>query len=449
VRIHFLGICGYAVSGLALTAKDLGHQVTGSDEDAYPPTTEILTRAGIPWVNGHTAENLTRWGRPDFLVQGNQVRAGNPEAEAARALGLRVVSEAQFWGELTSDRFRIVVCGSHGKTTTAGLIAWILRVAGRDPGYRLGMTVPDLGAAAAAWGTGREFVFEGDEYTSAVFDPRPKFLHFAPNLVILTNVDWDHPDVFPDPQAYEAAFKQLVVSLRRQDRLIACSDDASVRRLLASSQAPTETYGLKGEGDWQGRDIATEEGTTSFTAWHAGNLIAEVCMKLSGEHNVANALASLVAAARLEVPVSTAVEAIAQFHGADRRLEIRGEVRGITVIDDYAHHPSEVRATLQAVRSRFPAGRILACFVPHTFSRTFSLLDRYAGAFPGCAMVLIAPIEPARERHLAQTVTARDVVERIRGVPEVSTVETSLAAAQRLAAGAGWRRHHLHVGPRV
>src|SRR2546427_687013 len=198
MRIHFIGICGYAVSGLALVAKQLGNEVTGSDEDAYPPTTDILTQAGIKWVDGHAAGNVTRWGKPDLVVQGTQVRDGNPETEAARRHQIRLVSEAEYWGELTADRFRIVVAGSAGKTTTASSIAWILRTAGRNPGFRLGMTARDLGSAAA-WGSGREFVFEGDEYTSAVFDPRPKFLHFAPQLAVLTNIDWDHPDVFPDP----------------------------------------------------------------------------------------------------------------------------------------------------------------------------------------------------------------------------------------------------------
>lgn len=436
MRIHFLGICGYAVSGLALTARDLGHEVTGSDEDAYPPTTDILTRAGIPWVNGHTVENLTRWGRPDLVVQGNQVRAGNPEAEGARAMGLPVVSEAEFWGTLTRDRMRIVVCGSHGKTTTAGLIAWILSFAGRDPGFRLGMTVSELGTSAAAWGSGREFVFEGDEYTSAVFDLRPKFLHFAPNVAVLTNVDWDHPDVFPDPQAYEAAFAQLIDSLDPRQRLIACWDDATVRRLAARSRAPVETYGVKGDAEWQARDIAVDGSGTRFVAWHEGRQIATLFTRLSGEHNAANALAALAVAMWLEVPLPAAVEAIARFRGAGRRSEIRGQVQGVTVIDDYAHHPTEVRATLLAVRARFPSGRILACFVPHTLSRTLSLLNSYGDAFPGCALVLIGPIEAARERHLAHTVSARDVADRVQGVGEVATVGTAEEAAERLAAAA-------------
>src|SRR5437870_5049274 len=344
MRIHFIGICGYAVSGLALVAKQLGNEVTGSDEDAYPPTTDILTQAGIKWVDGHVAGNVTRWGKPDLVVQGNQVRDGNPETEAARRHQIRLVSEAEYWGELTADRFRIVVAGSAGKTTTASLIAWILRTAGRNPGFRLGMTARDLGSAAA-WGSGREFVFEGDEYTSAVFDPRPKFLHFAPQLAVLTN-------------------------------------------------------------------------------------------RLPGEHNAANSLAALATAVRLGVPVSAAVDAIGRFQGVGRRFEVRGQVRGVTLVDDYAHNPAKVRATLQAAQNRFHPGRVLACFVPHTYSRTRSLLDAYADAFSGCALVVIGPIEPARERHLAHTVSSQDLARVIRGVDDVVTVDSARSAAYKLASAA-------------
>jgi len=435
MRIHFIGICGYAVSGLALVAKQLGNEVTGSDEDAYPPTTDILTKAGIKWVDGHAAGNVTRWGKPDLVVQGNQVREGNPETEAARRLHIRLVSEAEYWGELTADRFRIVVAGSAGKTTTASLIAWILRAAGRNPGFRLGMTARDLGSAAA-WGSGREFVFEGDEYTSAVFDPRPKFLHFAPQLVVLTNIDWDHPDVFKDPLSYEAVFRQLLEDLGAEDRLIAGSDDPTVRRLLNRTRAHVETYGLRGGADWQGRDVQMEGEGMRFTAWHAGKVLAVVTTRLTGEHNASNALAALATSVRLGVPVASAVDAIGRFQVVARRFELRGQVRGVTLVDDYAHHPAKVRATVQAALERFHPGRVLACFVPHTYSRTLSLIDGYADAFAGCALVVIGPIEPARERHLAHTVTSQDLANRIRGIEEVVTADSARSAAYKLASAA-------------
>jgi UDP-N-acetylmuramate--L-alanine ligase len=435
MRIHFIGICGCAVSGLALVARQLGHEVVGSDEDAYPPTTTLLTDAGIQWADSHAAANLTRWGKPELVVQANQIRQDNVEAVAARRLGIRIVSEAEFWGELTGDRLRIVVAGSHGKTTTASLIAHILRQAGRNPGFRLGVSGPDLGMAAA-WGSGREFVFEGDEYTSAAFDPRPKFFHFAPQVAVLTNVDWDHPDVFPDPPSYEAVFRQFVEFLGPEDRLIACGDDATVRRLLNRTRAAVETYGLHGGVDWQGRDATQDGDGMRFTAWLKGKVVAVVATRIPGEHNAANALAALATSVRLGVPVPTAVEAIARFRGAGRRFEVKGVAHGVTVVDDYAHHPTEVRATLEAAQARFHPGRVLALFVPHTFSRTLALLDAYGRAFRGCALALIGPIEPARERHLAHTVSAGQLAERIEGVPEVGVVDSARAAAYRLAAAA-------------
>lgn len=433
MRIHFIGVCGYAVSGLARVSKELGHEVTGSDQDAYPPTTDLLDQAGIPWADGHRAENILRWGRPDLVVQANDPRPGNPESEEARRLGIPMVSEAAFWGQLTKDRYRIVVCGSHGKTTTASLIAWILQAAGRRPGYRLGIGARDLGGSAA-WGGGREFVFEGDEYTSASFDQQAKFLHFNANLAVLLNVDWDHPDVYPDRASYERVFRRLVQGLGAQDRLLAYSDDETVRRLLRDCRASVQTYGTASDADWQARQIAGRPDGMRFSAWHNGAQVAEVETLLSGEHNVLNALAALATSTWLEVPLDVAAEAIGRFRGAGRRFEIRGQVRGVTVIDDYAHHPTEVRATLTAAGERFKLGRVLACFVPHTYSRTSNLLDGYADAFAGCALVLIGPIEPARERHLAHTISAADVAARVRGAGSVATVDSASTAAERLAA---------------
>jgi UDP-N-acetylmuramate:L-alanyl-gamma-D-glutamyl-meso-diaminopimelate ligase len=350
-------------------------------------------------------------------------------------MGLRVVSEAEFWGEITRDRLRIVVAGSHGKTTTASLIAFILKQAGRNPGYRLGMAVPDLGGGSA-WGSGKEFVFEGDEYTSAAFDSRPKFSHFAPRFAILTSVDWDHPDVFPNPDSYEAVFRQLVESLRPDDWLLANHDDEVVRALLTAARAEVQTYGLREGAEWQAHDVFPEGEGMRFTAWHEGKVVGIVTTRIPGEHNVSNALAALATAIRLAIPVQTALDAIGRFRGARRRFEVRGKANGITVVDDYAHHPTEVGATIRAAINRFRPGRVLACFVPHTYSRTRSLLDGYSRAFDGAALVLIGPIEPARERSLAGTIAAQDVVDRIQGVGEKATVQSADEAANRLASAA-------------
>src|SRR6202011_2979146 len=303
------------------------------------------------------------------------------------------------------------------------------------PGFRFGMTVRDLGSAAASGSRG-EFVFVGDENTSAVFCPRPKLRHCAPQLAVLTTIDGDHPDVFPDPGSYEAVFRQLLEYLGPEDRLRANSDDPTVRRLLSRTRANVETYGLRGGADWHGRDVQIEGDGMRFTAWHEGKVLAVVTTRLPGEHNAANALAALAAAVRIGVPVAAAVEAIGKFQGVSRRFEVRGQVRGVTLVDDYAHNPAKVRATVKAAQERFHPGRVLACFVPHTYSRTRSLLDAYADAFQGCALVVIGPIEPARERHLAHTVSSQDLANVIRGVEEVAVADSARSAAYKLASAA-------------
>ena len=253
---------------------------------------------------------------------------------------------------------------------------------------------------------------------------------------MLTNIDWDHPDVFPDPAAYEAVFRQLLEDLGPEDRLIANSDDPIVRRLLSRTRANVETYGLRGGADWHGRDVQIEGDGMRFTAWHEGKVLAVVTTRLPGEHNAANALAALAASVRVGVPVSAAVDAIGRFQGVSRRFEVRGQVRGVTLVDDYAHNPAKVRATLQAAQDRFHPGRVLACFVPHTYSRTRSLLDAYADAFQGCALVVIGPIEPARERRQAHSVTSQDLANVIRGAGDVVTADSARSAAYKLASAA-------------
>jgi len=226
-HVHFLGICGYAVSGAALLARQLGYTVTGSDEDAYPPTTDTLTAAGIPWTNAHSADNLDRWGAPDLVVVGNQVRAGNVEWEEARRRGLPTTSEAEFYGELTADRVRVAVCGTHGKSTTSSLLAHMLEVAGMSPGFRLGVTSRDFGVSARL-GEGPVFVIEGDEYTTAPWDPRPKFLHAHPELACVTRLELDHPDVYESFEAYRAPFRELAATMPASGLLALCADDAGV-----------------------------------------------------------------------------------------------------------------------------------------------------------------------------------------------------------------------------
>jgi UDP-N-acetylmuramate--L-alanine ligase len=427
-HVHFLGICGYAVSGAALVAKELGYVVSGSDEDAYPPTTDTLTAAGIPWVNNHAPGNLDIAGTPDLVVVGNQVRAGNPEWEAAVQRGLPITSEAEFYRELTADRLRLTVCGTHGKTTTASLLAWMLESAGMSPGFRLGTTSRDFGVTARL-GTGRPFVFEGDEYTTAPWDARPKFLHTDPQAACVTRLELDHPDVYPTFAAYREPFLQLVRSMPRDGLVALCADDPECVALRDHASCATVLYGAAADADWHVQPVDAGADGQSFTMTRRDGVdMPPARLSLPGWHNVLNATAALVLADAAGASMEACAAACASFKGASRRFEILGQGDGVTVVDDYAHHPTEVAATVAAARQRFPEARIFALYVPHTYSRTLALLDDYAESFRGADTVLLGPIEPARERHLAHTVSIRDVAERVRGVDDVRIVDSSDAA---------------------
>jgi len=432
-HVHFLGICGYAVSGAALVAKQLGYLVTGSDEDAYPPTTDTLTAAGIQWVNHHAAANLDMAGTPDLVVVGNQVRDGNVEWAEATRRGLPVSSEAEFYAELTRDRVRIAVCGTHGKTTTSSLLAWMLEVAGMSPGFRLGTTSRDF-EATARLGEGAPFVFEGDEYTTAPWDPRPKFLHTHPFAACVTRLELDHPDVYPDFAAYRAPFVELARTMPEDGVLALCADDPECVALQSQASCRTVLYGVSANADWRVEAL----GPQSFRVVRRdGVALPPVRLSIPGEHNTLNATAALILAGAVGADLERCIEACATFRGASRRFEILGVAGGVTVVDDYAHHPTEVAATVAAARQRFPEpARIMAVYVPHTYSRTLALLDDYADAFRGADVVLLGPIEPARERHLAHTVSIEDVAARVRGAGEVHIVGGSDEALLQILAEA-------------
>jgi UDP-N-acetylmuramate--L-alanine ligase len=436
-HVHFLGICGYAVSGAALLARQLGYTVTGSDEDAYPPTTDTLTAAGIPWTNTHLPENLDRWGLPDLVVVGNQVRTGNVEWEEARGRGLPTTSEAEFYGELTAGRVRVAVCGTHGKSTTSSLLAHMLEVAGMSPGFRLGVTSRDFGVSARL-GSGRAFVIEGDEYTTAPWDSRPKFLHAHPELACVTRLELDHPDVYESFEAYKAPFLQLAASMPEAGLLALCADDAECLSLAPHASCEVTTYGEAADADW--RIVPAPESNGRGAMLQRFGVVTadertEVELSAPGAHNRQNAVAALVLALRLGAALPACLEACRSFRGAARRFEVVGRPGGVVVVDDYAHHPTEVAATVRAARGT-TAGRVIAVYVPHTYSRTRTLLADYATSFAGADEVLIGPIEPARERHLEGTVSSADVAEVARASAPASSVAGSDEALARVVASA-------------
>ena len=431
-HVHFLGICGYAVSGAALVAREQGWRVSGSDDEAYPPTTDILTAAGIEWVDGSDAANLDRWGVPDLVVVGNQTRPANPEWLSARDRGLPLLSEIEFYLRLTADRHRIAVCGTHGKTTTSSLLAHMLTVCGMDPGFRLGSTSLDLGGSARL-GTG-PFVFEGDEYTTAPWDSRPKFLHIKPRAACVTRLELDHPDVYPTLDAYRAPFIELAGSMPADGLLVLCADDPECAALAGYASCRVATYGTDPAADWVARPAGDGHGVQHLQVAHDGTT-DDVVLTLPGTHNALNATAALALAVDAGAPLDGCIAACATVRGAARRFEVLGTVDGVTVVDDYAHHPTEVEVTIAAARQRFPGRRIVAIHTPHTYSRTRTLLSDYGHSFTGADVTVLGPIEAARERGLEATVSSHDVAAVVDGtVQVVRSSEQAIALLRDIAA---------------
>jgi UDP-N-acetylmuramate--L-alanine ligase len=432
-HVHILGICGYATSGLALMARDMGERVTGSDDHAYPPLSDAVTAAGIEWAPRSDPANLERFGVPDLVVVGNQTRPTNPELREVRARRLPVMSEIEFYADLAAARLRLAVCGTHGKTTTAALLVHLLRSAGCDPGFRLGSVSLDAGGVSARLGTG-PFVFEGDEYTTAPWDPSPKFLHIAPRAACVTRLELDHPDVYPTLDAYRAPFVELARTMPADGLLALCADDPDAVALRAETACAVVTYGLSVDADWCITDVTPDGHLQRFRVVRTVGEDLEVALTFPGEHNAANACAALILATFAGASEEVCVAACARFKGPARRFEVLGEVRGVAVVDDYAHHPTEVRAAIEAARQRYGARRLVAVHTPHTYSRTLALLEDYRSAFEQADVVVLGPLEAARERDQQPSVSAHDVAARAAASDDVRVVDSSDDALAQITA---------------
>ncbi|MFZ0919149.1 MAG: Mur ligase family protein [Candidatus Dormiibacterota bacterium] len=422
MHVHVLGICGYATFGAAELARERGDRVTGSDDHAYPPMSDAVTAAGIEWENHSDPANLDRWGIPDLVVVGNQTRPANLELEAVRQRGIPCVSEIEFYVSLAGDRQRLTVCGTHGKTTTAALLVHILERAGMDPGFRLGSTSLDLGGTSRL-GTG-PFVFEGDEYTSAPWDPRPKFLHTRPHGACVTRLELDHPDIYASLEAYREPFLELARTMPAGGVLALCADDPECLALRDAATSVAVTYGTKSGSDWLIERAHDQDGMQRFRVQrNAGPL--DVVLTFPGLHNAQNACAALILAEFAGVDPSMAVGSCADFLGPARRFQVLREVAGVAVVDDYAHHPTEVAAAIEAARQRYPGRRLVAIHTPHTYSRVSRLLEDYRSSFTGADVVIIGPIEEARERGMPRIVSSQDVADRAGPAHAVHVVGSS------------------------
>jgi UDP-N-acetylmuramate--alanine ligase len=399
-HVHLVGIGGAGLSAIARVLLEQGAKVSGSDL-VISPVAEALARDGARVFEGHNAANVEG---ADVLVVSSAVPEENVEIQAARAVGIPVLGRPAFLGQLMEGKRGIAVAGTHGKTTTTAMIASILLEAERNPTFIVGGVLAGLETNARA-GNGSLFVIEADEYDCT-------FLSLKPEVAVITNVEHDHPDCYPTFADFRAAFEEFAALVPLGGLLAACWDDP-VAREIGEDQAKEKLvtfFGLDKGATWRAEEIHPNfAGGVDFLAVREGETRGLVRLRVPGAHNVSNALAALVVAEFLGVPFRVSREALTAFRGVARRFEIKGEADGTVVVDDYAHHPTEIQATLAAARERFPTGRIWAVWQPHTYSRTKQLLAGFAASFGEANHVIVLPIYPARETDTLG-VNASDVV---------------------------------------
>lgn len=442
-KVHIIGVCGTLMAPFAAFLKRRGIDVTGSDQNVYPPMSDLLQNAGIRIFNGYQAANLAEMAtRPDLVVIGNVIQATNPEARAAIDGGYAYTSLPEAMEKLLLAETRnIVVAGTHGKTTTSSLMAHTLSVLGKDPNYFIGGVTLDLPFSFNVAGIekGRFFVLEGDEYDTAFWDKVPKFNHYLPDDVILTSVEYDHADIYPDLAAVVRAFEGLLTRIRRDPktgggRLIACLDFPVVADLVKGLPSVNDvelvTYGTKpgtGARFTVGKTVVEGE-CTRFEVLDSGKAVDELTLRIPGNHNISNALAVWIECSRLGLPADGVRKAIASFRGVKRRQEVRGEVGGVLVIDDFAHHPTAVRETLRALKLRYPGRRVISVFEPRSAtSRRKVFQNEYVSAFLEADGVFIAtPYDQSRikaEDQFSSEQLVADLVSRGPSAALMPTVE--------------------------
>jgi UDP-N-acetylmuramate: L-alanyl-gamma-D-glutamyl-meso-diaminopimelate ligase len=358
MHLHILGICGTFMGGLAALAREAGHRVTGCDAGVYPPMSDQLRELGIELIEGYGADQLAL--RPDVWVVGNVVSRGNPLMEALLEAGARYTSGPQWLAEhVLHGRHVLAVAGTHGKTTTTSMLAWILEATGRQPGFLVG-GVPQNFGVSARLGSGPAFVIEADEYDTAFFDKRSKFVHYRPRTAVLNNLEFDHADIFDDLAAIERQFHHLVRTVPASGRLVVNAREASLQRVLDKG-CWSEVVRFGGADGYEALGEPHD-----FEVHRNGQAVGRVRWELLGEHNQLNALAAIAAAEHLGVAPQAAAEALGAFRNVRRRLEVRGTAGGVMVYDDFAHHPTAIRTTVDGLRRRVGAARILAVFEPRS-----------------------------------------------------------------------------------
>jgi UDP-N-acetylmuramate: L-alanyl-gamma-D-glutamyl-meso-diaminopimelate ligase len=410
--IHLIAACGTAMGALACILKDLGYGVTGSDHNVYPPMSTFLAEKEIAVSDGFDPSNLDY--RPDLVVVGNTVSRNNTEVVKMVAMGLCFCSMPQALNRfLVGNGKSLLVTGTHGKTTTSSLMAWVLHSAGLDPSFMIGGILKNFSSNYRI-GQGGYVVIEGDEYDTAYFDKRPKFLHYSPAAVVMTSVEFDHADIFRDLQHVKETFQTFSSGLAKESLLVAYDADENVSTVLNGTGCHVQRYGERKTSAWRLGDIHINPPATTFKVSNDNRVFGHFKTKMTGQHNLLNALSVIAVAHRIGISADDIGRALETFEGIKRRQEVRGEVNGVTVMDDFAHHPTAVRETLKAVKPFYPDGRLLAVFEPRTNSsmrRVFQ--DVYPTVFDAADIVCI------REPSLLKKIPENDRVSVLRLVEDI------------------------------
>jgi UDP-N-acetylmuramate: L-alanyl-gamma-D-glutamyl-meso-diaminopimelate ligase len=440
-RVYLIGICGTAMASLAGMLQQRGYEVGGSDEHVYPPMSTYLERLGIPVLEGYTKEHLETF-RPDLVVIGNVAAKTNAEAAATLELDLPYIAMPEaIYQMFIRGKHSIVVTGTHGKTTTTSLMAWLLESAGRDPSMVVG-GIPVNFNANFKLGDGEDFVIEGDEYNTAFFDKGPKFLHYHANTLLVNNIEFDHADIYDSLEAIIAAFRHAVEQVAPGDTILANGDDPHVAALRYAARGRWLTFGWDHARDIHATDPEFTPEGTSFTAWWEGREWARFHTTLDGRHNVLNALADAAIARLRGVSDEEIQQGLGSFRGIKRRMEVRGTERGVTVIDDFAHHPTAIATTLNGARKRYPGRTMWALFEPRSISSSRKEFEAgYMDAFREADRVIVGPIfhkDRYESRYgLEHMMSVPAIVESLNGngVP-AEQIDDFDAIAERVAAEA-------------
>lgn len=412
-HIHLIAICGTAMGSIAAMLKSQGYHITGSDEHVYPPMSTFLEDQGIQIYPGFDEKNLQP--HPDLVIIGNAMSRGNPEVEYVLENKIPYTSlPLAIKDFFIRGKHSIVVAGTHGKTTTTSLIAWMLEIAGKKPSFLIG-GIPLNFNQGFKLDSGNIFVVEGDEYDSAFFDKGAKFFHYMPDIVVLNNIEFDHADIFDNLDQIKLAFRRLINLIPRNGLLVGCGDDPNVVELIPRAFSPVQTFGLSENNFWRATNIEYATNSTSFDVIKEGSLFGHFTIPLSGDHNIRNATASIAVADFHHLPKDQIQKSFSGFKSIKKRLEIRAQIDNITIYDDFAHHPTEVRTTINGLKHQFPSRRLWAVYEPRTSTAKRKLMENpYAEAFDNADIAIFAPLHLPHKVKEEERLSIENVITTIR-----------------------------------